>query len=277
MGLVLRKPQLAAAVANLDKAQAILAKAKLDHERSAIRAPFTGQVSERFVDVGSLVKDNFNLFNVIATDAFWLQVSLPVQHLAWLKFPVADAATAADSGSGCAGSAVRISNQAEWPRDSYRQGCVISLLPTLNKKVKTATVIIEIKDPLALQPQNHAKPKVFINAFLQADIIGNQVTDVVQLPRQLLRSDNSVWLLADDNTLAAKPVNSIYAGRDYVLIDKGLQPGEQLITSAMKGAVPGMMLRTKAVKPGQYKSKLKAQKNQQQHKPDKVLARQGAV
>ncbi|AMO57998.1 hypothetical protein GZ77_19905 [Endozoicomonas montiporae] len=242
VGLVLRQPQLADAEANLKRAQAVLSRARIDYDRTRIEAPFDAQITARNVAVGSMARDNMSLFQLVATDAFWLEVSLPTQHLPWLTFP-ADNQHETEDGN-CFGSVVHIRNVADWPEHVYREGCVVSLLPELNSRVRTATVLVEIKDPLALLPENQGKPQVLVNEFLQAEIRGKQVDNVVSLPRRMLQNGNRVWLMNTENKLESRDVSLTYRGRDHVLVDGGLVAGEMLVTSALPGAIEGIALRT---------------------------------
>ena len=242
VSLVLRQPQLADAEANLKRAEAALAKARIDYERTRIEAPFDAQITARHVSVGSMARDNMTLFGLVATDAFWVEVSLPTQYLSWIEFPNSNQYKTEEGE--CAGSTVRIRNVADWPEHVYREGCVISLLPQLNNRVRTATVLVEVKDPLALLSDNQGKPQILVNEFLQAEILGKQVDNVVSLPRRMLQNGNRVWLMNEENLLESREVSMIYRGRDNVLIDGGLVAGEQLVTNSLPGAIPGIALRT---------------------------------
>lgn len=244
VGLVLRQPQLADAKANLKRAEAVLSKARIDYERTRVEAPFDAQITARHVSVGSMARDNMTLFNLVATDAFWVEVNLPTQYLSWLDFPEGNEYVNEDGE--CTGSTAHIRNVADWPEHVYREGCVISLLPELNSRVRTATILVEIKDPLSLQPENRNKPQILVNEFLQAEMLGKQVDNVVSLPRRMLQSGNKVWLMNEDNLLESRDVSLIYRGRDNVLIDGGLVSGEQVITNSLPGAIPGIALRTQS-------------------------------
>ncbi len=241
IALVLRKPQLAEAQASLKRAEAELTEAQIDYERTHIKAPFDGQIRDRHISIGSVIQENTNLFDLVATDAFWLEVSLPGQYLKWLTFPGSGENTTTDQ---CSGSQVHIRNTVSWPEGVYRQGCLVSLLPELDDKVRTATVLVEIKDPLSLKPENRDKPRILVNEFLQAEIRGHQMDHVVSLPRRLLQQGNRVWLMNSDSRLESREVSIAYHGRNDVLVDGGLAAGEILVTSSLPGAIEGIALRT---------------------------------
>ena len=71
-GLVLRKPQLATAKANVNSASALLDKAKLNLERTLVRSPFNAVVGSRNVDVGAQVGAGSPLASLVGTDQYWV-------------------------------------------------------------------------------------------------------------------------------------------------------------------------------------------------------------
>ena len=243
--LVLRGPQLAQIEADIARSQAALQRAELNYERTRISAPFDAQIVSLDVAKGSLLRDNSPIAELVATDTFWLRVSLPPHQLQWITIP--DNGRATDSQGQCLGSAVTIRNPHQWSARASRQGCVVSLLPTLDNKVKLAHLLIEIQDPLAMQPHNSGKPKVLLNAFLQAEINTNPFDNVARISRRYLQQDKFVWLMAEDGTLVAQPVSVTFRSQDYVLIDDGLNAGDQLITTPLPGAVEGISLEVRQI------------------------------
>jgi len=75
--LVAKEPQLEAARAKLAGEKADLRKAKLDLERTRIQAPFNAIVRKKFVDIGSQVSGQEQLAELVGTDSYWIQASIP--------------------------------------------------------------------------------------------------------------------------------------------------------------------------------------------------------
>ena len=75
--LALRKPQLAEAIANLEFAEAELAKRLGDLDRTIIRAPYDGLVREKRADVGQFVAAGTQLALTFATDVAEIRLPLP--------------------------------------------------------------------------------------------------------------------------------------------------------------------------------------------------------
>lgn len=70
--LVLRQPQLRTAEARVASAEAAVEQAKLDLQRTSIKAPFTLQVIERLIDVGSQVAPGDDLGRLVGIEEFWI-------------------------------------------------------------------------------------------------------------------------------------------------------------------------------------------------------------
>jgi len=88
--LLMRQPQLATAKATVAAAEASLAKAKLDLKRTDVVAPFNATVQSRSVDLGSQVAVGASLASLVGTDKYWVQVSIPVSQLKWIRVPGAN-------------------------------------------------------------------------------------------------------------------------------------------------------------------------------------------
>ena len=82
--LALRGPQMRAAKSALAAARSALASAKLNPDRTTLRAPFNAIVQTANGDVGQLVGPQTQLATLVGTDAFWVQVPVPLEWLSWL-------------------------------------------------------------------------------------------------------------------------------------------------------------------------------------------------
>lgn len=227
--LVLRQPQLNSAKARLAQAKAAMAQAQINLDRTQIKAPFKAQVISRSVETGSRVSTSSELMNIVATDEFWLELEIPVEHLQWLEF-------------GKKKALVTLSSPA-W-QNKKRNARLLSFSPSLNSGSRMAKVIISINDPLALTPQNQGEPKILINDLVRAEIAGQSVAQAVVVPDEFLRNGNQVWLLSATNMLEVRTVEPVYRDSHKAIIASGLETGEQLITSSLTVAVQGMSLRT---------------------------------
>ncbi|MHC4551788.1 MAG: efflux RND transporter periplasmic adaptor subunit [Planctomycetota bacterium] len=232
--LVLRKPQLVQAEANLAAAEAALAKAKLDVKRCTVRAPFNAIIQEKFVDVGAQVSPAGPLLSIIGTDAFWVEVKVRVESLKWFSVPA--------DGSG-QGAAVTIFNPTVWGKDESRQGTVLRLLGQLEQKGRRAQLLVSVDDPLCLTDASASKPKLLIDSYVSVEIEGEPLENVFAVNRDYLHDGDFVWVMNDQSRLEIRPVTVVFRGPEVVYITEGVAEGEKIITSEISAPVEGTLLR----------------------------------
>ena len=227
--LLIKKPQLTAAQAMLVAEKADVEKAQLNLARTKILAPFNAIVRAKHVDIGSQVSGQDQLAELVGTDEYWIQASLPVDRLNWIMIP---------SNSGEAGAKVRI---------FYRNGIELNgtinkLLGELGAEGRMARVLVEIKDPLGLNSTEKKRPPLLIGEYVRIEIEGRKLNNVYRLPRTALRDNTRIWLVSKDGKLEIRNVETLWRDAQTVLLTDGIQPGEQLIVSDLSKPVNGMQL-----------------------------------
>ena len=228
--LALRKPHLEKAQVDIEGARAELEQAKINLARTRVTAPFNALVLNKYVDQGSQVSLQEKLADLVGTDVYWVQVSVPVEHLKWLKIPK-------DYTEEGAPASIY------YREGSVRQGRVIRLLADLSKEGRMARLLVEVKDPLDLTGQDGRRAPLLIGEYVRVLIEGAPLPDVFRVPRFALRNDSQVWILDHEEKLAIHPVEIIWRDEEYVFIRDGLRPDDLLITSALAAPVDGMQLR----------------------------------
>jgi RND family efflux transporter MFP subunit len=225
--LVAKKPQLEAAKSKLAADRADLKKAKLNLARTRIRAPFNAIVRAKHVDVGSQVSGQEKLAELIGTDIYWIQASIPVDRLRWILIPndLADF-----------GSKVRISH-----RNGHElAGTVIKLLGDLETEGRMARILVEVKDPLGLKSKEKYQLPLLIGEYLRIEIEGRELHNVYRIPRSALRDDSYIWIATADSKLEIRSVKTLWRDAQTVLLAEGLEPGSHLIVSDLAAPVNGM-------------------------------------
>ena len=231
--LVLRKPQLQAAEARVAATRANLRRARLDLQRTRVNAPFDALVLERQANVGSQVGPGDVVGRLVGVDRFWVELSLPVNRLRWLRFP--DAGDSQDTGS-----TVTIRNRAAWAPEVTRTGRLDQLVGELTQQTRLARILITVDDPLARAADG---PRLLVGAFVQASIEGEPIPDVVRLSREHLRKADTAWVMTDDNTLRIQPLEILLKDADYAYVRSGLDAGDRVVTSQLATATDGAALR----------------------------------
>ncbi|PXX91619.1 efflux transporter periplasmic adaptor subunit [Marinobacter vulgaris] len=230
--LILREPQLKQANARVAGAEAALRQAELDLARTRVRSPFPAQVLSREVTLGSQVSAGQSLGRLVGTRQYWVEATVPLSKLRWLAF-------AADPDSP--GASVNLHHDTVWPAGQTRTAQLTQLVGELDGNARMARVLITVDDPLALG-EAEGKPPLILGAFVRAEIEGRPLDDVVRLERNLVRRNNTVWVM-EERQLAIRDVEIAFRDDDYAYVRSGLESGDQVITNELSSVVSGARLR----------------------------------
>jgi RND family efflux transporter MFP subunit len=232
-----RSAEAGAQAAEASKAAAgvALRKAQLDLDRTTIAAPFNAVVQAESVDLGSQVSPTTRLATLVGTDEYWVEVSVPVDKLQWLRIP---------RQRGEEGSAARVYNEAAWGPEAFRTGTVVRMASELEPEGRMARLLVSVPDPLGLADPAGRTPALLIGSYVRVAIEGAELEDVVPLDRSLVHGGDRVWVMGDDGKLEVRRVAVAFRGRDRLLVSDGLAPGERLVTTGLTAPVDGMLLRT---------------------------------
>jgi multidrug efflux pump subunit AcrA (membrane-fusion protein) len=225
--LALRKPHLEKAKAEFNAAKAELKKAYLDLSRTRIKAPFNAMVKSRLVNLGSQVTPQERLAELVGTDSYWIQTSVPVDRLSWIQIP---------QSKGDPSTRARII----YAQDYERTGTVIRLMGDLSPEGRMARVLIEVEDPLGLKKSKNDKPPLLIGDYVRVEIEGKKLENVYQIPRKAFRDNAYIWIASEHSTLKILEVDPVWRDAGVVLIDNGMQPGDLLIISDLPAPIDGM-------------------------------------
>ncbi len=231
--LALRRPQLAKARANEAVARTELQQARLNLERTKLKAPFNAIILNKEVAPGSQVTPQTRVVTLAGTDVFWVRVSLPHSALAMIDLPTPRTPGPEATFTSLAGTT------AEAPR----KGTVIRLLSEVDPKGLMARLLIEVRNPM--QQDNDRLP-LLLGSMVRAHISGKILPNCYQIPRKSIRADSTLLLATNDNTLTIRQVTVAWQDKDYVYITQGLKPDDMLITSSVPAPIVGMKLKIRA-------------------------------
>ncbi|MAA71660.1 MAG: hypothetical protein CL679_08025 [Bermanella sp.] len=224
--LALRDPQLAASKAALDIAKADLAKAQLDLERTQLRMPFDGHVMSMNLTQGSFVSAGTQVFELVDSAEFWLQVKVPQSFVSVLD----------------TGHSVEIKKSQQWGEQS-REGTIKHILPAVDASDRQVRVLIAIKEPLS---DAHQGLKIRYNDYVNVTLYGRQFDNVYQLSNDALNADNQLWVVDNKNTLQLRDVSIVYKGRYHVWANVDAQLGDQILATRLQIASQDMAVRVAA-------------------------------
>ncbi len=238
--LALRQPHLLKTRAMLEAARAALRSAELDLERTTLRAPFNCMVIAEHVDLGAQVSSQTQLATLVGTDEYWIQAAVPIDQLQWIDFPDAE-------GQGGSEAVIRqelaTGVQGEWT------GRVVQLVGELDPRGRMARVLISVADPLCIDRGNGNGLPLLIDAYVNVAIEGRPAQDVIALPRTALREGRQAWVMNSSDELEIRELEIVWGNQDTVLVRRGIEDGERLVTTDISAPVAGTALRLLDVEP----------------------------
>jgi multidrug efflux pump subunit AcrA (membrane-fusion protein) len=129
-------------------------------------------------------------------------------------------------------------------RERRWQGVVRRIEGELDPRSRLANLVVEVADPYA-----DPEAPLVVGAFVDVEIAGRSVDGVRTLPRYALRDDGSIWVAAADGTLRVRPAGVVHRRGEEVLVYADLEPGEEVVVSALQGVTDGMRIRVAGEEP----------------------------
>ena len=206
----LRIPQLEAAKAALEAAEAARAKAELDVNRTIISSPFDAIVSQRNASLGEVVNAGTILGHLIAREKAEVRLPLtPEQSRLVNLFRIKD-------------QPIEVFLTAPARPELEWKALIKRIDPVIDTKNRTVQVIAEISNPFDLGG------KVLpIGAFVNARIAGAELKNVYQLPESSVVEDSYIWCVGIDSKIKHQPIDLVarQAATLIVRIEKPVFPG----------------------------------------------------
>ncbi|MEM7422805.1 MAG: efflux RND transporter periplasmic adaptor subunit, partial [Pseudomonadota bacterium] len=229
--LILRKPQMAQLEAELTSAINNRTQAEIALARTEVMAPFDAVVLSESVAPGALLPQGTEVARLVAADRFEISLAVPANALDWIEISPK--------------TPVIVSQPGAWPAGTARTVEIVRVGSSLTETGRMAELIVQIDDPLSLQPENGSEPAMLLGSFVQATIAGTAIDNAVMLDRALLRDDDTTWIMTADETLEVRKLDIAWRGAGTVLVRGGLDGGDRVIVTPLATVAPGMALRTR--------------------------------
>jgi RND family efflux transporter MFP subunit len=226
--------RMQAAEAALREAQARLARAERDIERTSITAPFEARVSSERVDVGQFITRGSPIASLYSTD--FAEVRLPIhdEELAFLELPLAGLS---DSNAPLPRAILRArfaGKEHEW------EGRVVRTEGELDPKTRMINIIAQVEAPYKTTGD---RPPLAVGLFVEAEILGRIAENIFVIPRTALQANDKVYIVNADDTLAFRDVDILKIVDENVYVRGGLESGEIICLSTLSNAIQGMAVR----------------------------------
>lgn len=219
------------AEAQVHRAKAQLKQAELDLSYTVISSPVTGASGESKAREGAYlsVGAGGDLSYVAQLDPIWVNFSVSQNQVAQFNEDV-DTGRIIRPFNDEYIIEVYLSDRSRYPFT----GRISFVDPSFNRETGTFRIKAELANPDAL-----LRPGMFVKAVLQGAQRPNALT-VPQRAVQQTSNGHVVFVVSGEGKAEIRPVVAgAWVGQDWI-IEKGLNPGEQVITDGFMRLAPGM-------------------------------------
>ena len=231
--LFLRVPQLAAAEASVAAAIADRDKARLDLERTKVTVPYDGRIRETSVDLGQFVSPGSRVARVYDTSVAEIRLPLTDRQAALVELPLGFQGEEDNSGPIAAISGIVGGERYQWHGRITRTDASIDV----NSRMYYA--VAEVANPFVQSADNIQVPLI-VGLFVEAEISGREIADVITVPRRALFKNNQVYTLDEQNRAQIKTVRVLATTRDEAWIKGDIAKGQAIVISGQNFILPGL-------------------------------------
>ena len=194
----------------------------------SIYSPINGRTGNLIVHQGNMIKANDNppLVNINQVEPIYVAFTVPEQNLAEIK-------RYASTG--------KLRVEAYIPNDT--RGPAVGTLSFIDNAVDQTTGTIKLKGEFA-NADRRLWPGQFVNAVLR---LRNQPNAIV-VPSQAVQNGQQgqfVFVIKNDMTVEARPIVIGQSADGQAIVEKGLAPGERVVTDGQLRLVPGSKVQIK--------------------------------
>jgi len=202
----------------LDQLELSLQDAERELGYTQVRAPISGTITERFVNVGDHLTVNQHLFDIIDFDSIVARVYVPEKELSRLEVGQ-DARIFADAAGA-----------------NERHGAVDRIAPRIDPRSGT------VKTTVSIPPSEGLLPGMYVTV----ELITSIHEDAVLVPKKALVYDADqlfIFRLKDDETVERLLIRATLEDRDYIEPEGILQEGDQIVVAGQASLKDGSKVR----------------------------------
>ena len=220
-----RPERIEAQQASIQELDANIANIKLELDKSILKAPFAGTISQRQVDEGAVVSAGQSIFRLVEDRVLEAHIGIPTDRSGQIKVGET--------------LAVNIGKD-------VHQAKVVSLLPELDADTRTLTAVLSL--------EQKSDRRIFPGQIARLQLTQTVAKSGFWLPfESLVRGEQGLWYCyvvvetasEKDVTKTKKPIFKIerravevlHSDNKQVLIDGTLQPGEKVVANDIERLV----------------------------------------
>lgn len=197
------------ALANAEQAEALAATIRATIAKKTVRAPFSGRLGIRQVNLGQILREGDPVASLQALDPVHVDFSLPQQHISQLR----------------TGLPVRLSG------DAISGEAVTGRITALSPLIDAETRSIKVQATVANRSKQ-LRPGMFVNVSVEfpnpRQVLAIPATAVLYAPYS-----DSVFVIEGGKTLRQQFVRLGDRSGDFVAVESGLKEGDTIVSTGV--------------------------------------------
>tara|TARA_B110000977_G_C11022381_1_gene471845 strand:- start:83 stop:1354 length:1272 start_codon:yes stop_codon:yes gene_type:complete len=235
--LALRKPQIEEAKAQLASTLAQLEQAKSNLMKTKFTAPYRGLVKSKSVDISQYVSAGSEVAQIFAIDIAEIRLPVGESKLTYLNLPDDFIAN-----RGQINASVVLTHTVD--EEIYtHQAYLTRTEGVLDAGSRSLYLVAQVADPYGLENKLNKSSMLRVGTFVNAQIQGKTISGLVELPRNILRPGNNIWVVDSQNRLQQRKITVLRTGGEKMLISKGLMDGDIVCLTSLGPVLSGTVVR----------------------------------
>ena len=222
--LVSRTPQVVQAKAKVSTAHATYDQAILNFRRTKIKAPFDGRILSKSASIGDYINANSALASLMTSDTLQVRLSLKNSDLAFIDLPEQNIQQQLPASLPSVSFITNLIEPQTW------RGKIVRTEASIDSNSQQLFVIGEIQQPFSAQHVD--KHPLKIGQYVSADIQGKKLSNAILVNINNIYQDQFVFIL-QQGLITRRDIRILWQDDVTALIGKGLNTGDQLITSIL--------------------------------------------
>ena len=231
--LALRKPQLDAANATLQRRKVELQQANRNLGRTQIKAPYTGIITSRNANLGNFISMGASIGTILNKEKVQISFALTPEDVNKID---------ADNKN------ITIQQSANknlsWPATIERIDSVI------DPKTRLVNVIAEVNDPFNTEIHSSA---LRVGTFVTAEFMGKAMDSLYALPQSAVLTDKTVFTVNSKNEVEILNAEIAHRNPDSVLVYLPIAENQsiQVISQGQSALVTGLNVTQQGISEGE--------------------------
>jgi len=235
--------RLNVARAALREAKALVERAEIDLARTQMRAPYDGRVRSERVGAGQFVSRGESIAKLYSVD--FAEVRLPVRDEDLAFLPLSLARSGPREMPEVVLRARFAGVEHAWGAD------VVRTEGELDPRTRKVNLVAQVPRPYETEGD---APPLTVGLFVEAEILGNTIEDILVLPRSALQRGNMVYVVEPDGSLSFREVEILRNTGDALYVRGHIAKGELICLSTLRNVIEGQRVQSVAAESGGGKS-----------------------